>query len=71
MIHAHTGITGSIKGRQNSLNEQVTSLNSDQSKLDRRMESVQKRTHDQFTAMDKAMGQMKGQLNSMMSMMPQ
>lgn len=71
LIHAHTGITGSIKGRQNSLNEQVTSLNSDQSKLDRRMESVQKRTHDQFTAMDKAMGQMKGQLNSMMSMMPQ
>lgn len=70
LVHAHTGITGSIKGRQNSLNEQVTRLNSDQSKLDRRMESVQKRTHDQFTAMDSAMGQMKSQLSSMMSMMP-
>lgn len=70
LIHAHTGITGSIKGRQNSLNDQVTRLNSEQSNLDRRMESVQKRTHDQFTAMDNAMGQMKGQLNSMMSMMP-
>ncbi|MCW8328172.1 flagellar filament capping protein FliD [Photobacterium sp. SDRW27] len=71
LIHAHTGITGSIKGRQNSLNEQVMRLNTDQSNLDRRMESVQKRAHDQFTAMDNAMGQMKSQLNSMMSMMPQ
>lgn len=70
LIHAYTGITGSIKGRQDSLNEQVTELNSEQSKLDRRMESVQKRTHDQFTAMDSAMGQMKSQLSSMMSMMP-
>lgn len=71
LIHAHTGITGSIKGRQDSLNDQITRLNSEQTTLDRRMESVQKRTHDQFTAMDSAMGQMKSQLNSMMSMMPQ
>ncbi|MGF1686032.1 flagellar filament capping protein FliD [Photobacterium japonica] len=70
LIHAHTGITGSIKSRQNSLNDQVSQLNSDQATLDRRMESVQKRTHDQFTAMDNAMGQMKSQLSSMMSMMP-
>ncbi|PSW19550.1 flagellar hook protein [Photobacterium sanctipauli] len=70
LIHAHTGITGSIKGRQNSLNDQNMRLNSEQTRLDRRMESVQKRTHDQFTAMDNAMGQMKSQLNSMMSMMP-
>ncbi|UTV27035.1 flagellar filament capping protein FliD [Photobacterium atrarenae] len=70
LIHAHTGITGSIKGRQDSLNEQRMSLNSEQEKLDRRMDSVQKRVHDQFTAMDKAMGEMKGQLSSMMSMLP-
>ncbi|PSW07604.1 flagellar filament capping protein FliD [Photobacterium lipolyticum] len=71
LIHSHTGITGSIRGRENSLNDQVTRLNSDQAKLDRRMDSVQKRTHDQFTAMDSAMGKMQGQLGSMMSMMPQ
>ncbi|MGF1680416.1 flagellar filament capping protein FliD [Photobacterium minamisatsumaniensis] len=70
LIHSHTGITGSIKGRQNSLSDQNMRLNSEQTKLDRRMESVQKRTHDQFTAMDRAMGQMKGQFSSMMSMMP-
>jgi flagellar hook-associated protein 2 len=70
LLHAHTGITGSIKGRQNSLNDQRMDLNSDQTRLDRRMESVQKRTHDQFTAMDRAMGEMKSQLSSMMSMMP-
>ncbi|OAN18619.1 flagellar hook protein [Photobacterium jeanii] len=71
VIHAHTGITGSIRGRENSLNDQNMRLNSDQDKLDRRMESVHKRTFDQFTAMDKAMGQMQSQLGSMMSMMPQ
>ena len=70
LIHAHTGITGSIRGRQNSLNDQIASLNSAQATLDRRMEGVQKRTHDQFTAMDRAMGEMKSQLSSMMSMMP-
>lgn len=70
LLHAHTGITGSIKGRQNSLNDQRMELNSAQTRLDRRMESVQKRTHDQFTAMDRAMGEMKSQLSSMMSMMP-
>ncbi len=69
LIHSYTGITGSIKGRENSLNDQVTRLNTDQTNLDRRMESVKQRTHDQFVAMDAAMGQMKGQLGSMMSMM--
>lgn len=71
LIHSYTGITGSIKGRENSLNDQVMRLNTDQTNLDRRMESVKQRTHDQFVAMDAAMGQMKGQLGSMMSMMPQ
>ncbi len=71
LIHSHTGITGSIKGRENSLNDQVMRLNSDQTKLDRRMDSVQQRTHDQFMAMDSAMGKMQGQFSSMMSMMPQ
>jgi flagellar hook-associated protein 2 len=68
LIHSYTGITGSIKGRENSLNDQVTRLNTDQTNLDRRMEGVKQRTHDQFVAMDAAMGQMKGQLGSMMSM---
>ncbi|CAG19326.1 flagellar filament capping protein FliD [Photobacterium profundum] len=71
LIHSYTGITGSIKGRENSLNDQVMRLNTDQTNLDRRMEGVKQRTHDQFVAMDAAMGQMKGQLSSMMSMMPQ
>ncbi|GHA47405.1 flagellar filament capping protein FliD [Photobacterium aphoticum] len=70
LIHSHTGITGSINSRQTSLGDQVSRLNTEQANLDRRMESVQKRTHDQFTAMDNAMGQMKSQLSSMMSMMP-
>ncbi|WP_299016124.1 flagellar filament capping protein FliD [uncultured Photobacterium sp.] len=70
LIHAHTGITGSIKGRQNSLSDQMMRLNTEQTNLNRRMEGVQKRTHDQFSAMDSAMGKMKGQLSSMMSMMP-
>lgn len=70
LIHAHTGITGSIKGRQNSLNDQRMALNGEQEKLDRRMDSVQERVHNQFSAMDKAMGEMKGQLSSMMSMLP-
>ncbi|ELR65120.1 Flagellar hook-associated protein FliD [Photobacterium marinum] len=70
LVHAHTGITGSIKSRQNSLNDQMMRLNKEQTNLDRRMQSVYQRTHDQFTAMDGAMGQMKGQLSSMMSMMP-
>ncbi|MDO6543562.1 flagellar filament capping protein FliD [Photobacterium sanguinicancri] len=71
LIHAHTGITGSIRSRENSLNDQVLDLNNDQDKLDRRMDSVQKRTFDQFAAMDNAMGKMQSQFGSMMSMMPQ
>ncbi|MGF1758337.1 flagellar filament capping protein FliD [Photobacterium sagamiensis] len=71
LIHSYTGTTGSIRGRENSLNDQVMRLNTEQANLDRRMDSVKQRTHDQFTAMDSAMGKMQGQLGSMMSMMPQ
>ncbi|NAX46844.1 flagellar filament capping protein FliD [Photobacterium halotolerans] len=71
MLHAYTGVTGSISNREKSINEQVLTLNDDQRDLDRRMEGVYQRTHDQFSAMDHAMGQMQSQLGSMMSMMPQ
>ncbi|QUJ66705.1 flagellar filament capping protein FliD [Photobacterium sp. GJ3] len=71
LLHAYTGATGSISNREKSIHEQVLKLNNDERDLDRRMESVYQRTHDQFAAMDHAMGQMQSQLGSMMSMMPQ
>ncbi|GAB6259881.1 flagellar filament capping protein FliD [Photobacterium sp. CCB-ST2H9] len=71
LLHAYTGATGSISNREKSINEQVMKLGTEERDLDRRMESVYQRTHDQFSAMDHAMGQMQSQLGSMMSMMPQ
>ncbi|WP_087021540.1 flagellar filament capping protein FliD [Thaumasiovibrio subtropicus] len=70
LIHSYTGITGSIRSRENSLNEQQTRLLTEQTKLDDRIESVRKRTYDQFSAMDSAMGQMNSQLTYMQSMFP-
>ncbi len=70
LIHSYTGITGSIRSRENSLNEQQTRLLTEQTKLDDRIESVRKRTYDQFSAMDSAMGQMQSQLAYMQGMFP-
>ncbi|MDW1765544.1 flagellar filament capping protein FliD [Vibrio sp. 1069] len=66
-IHGITGITGSIRTREKSLTEQNYRLSDDQAALDRRMESLEKRTHAKFTAMQDATGKMQGQLGTLMS----
>ncbi|EOX4791268.1 flagellar filament capping protein FliD [Vibrio alginolyticus] len=66
-IHGITGITGSICTREKSLTEQNYRLSDDQAALDRRMESLEKRTHAKFTAMQDATGKMQGQLGALMS----
>ncbi|NAW55141.1 flagellar filament capping protein FliD, partial [Vibrio sp. V41_P2S12T139] len=65
-IHGITGITGSIRTREKSLTEQNYRLSDDQAALDRRMESLEKRTHAKFTAMQDATGKMQGQLGALM-----
>ncbi|EPM7821355.1 flagellar filament capping protein FliD [Vibrio alginolyticus] len=66
-IHGIAGITGSIRTREKSLTEQNYRLSDDQAALDRRMESLEKRTHAKFTAMQDATGKMQGQLGALMS----
>jgi flagellar hook-associated protein 2 len=66
-IHGITGITGSIRTRERSLTEQNYRLNDDQLALDRRMESLEARTHAKFSAMQDATGKMQGQLGALMS----
>ncbi len=66
-IHGITGITGSIRTREKSLTEQNYRLNDDQIALERRMESLEKRTHAKFSAMQDATGKMQGQLGALMS----
>ena len=66
-IHGITGITGSIRTREKSLTEQNYRLSDDQAALDRRMESLEKRTHAKFTVMQDATGKMQGQLGALMS----
>ncbi|HHF0556560.1 TPA: flagellar filament capping protein FliD [Vibrio antiquarius] len=66
-IHGITGITGSIRTREKSLTEQNYRLSDDQAALDRRMESLEKRTHAKFTAMQDATGKMQGQLGALMN----
>ncbi|RXJ72908.1 flagellar hook protein [Veronia nyctiphanis] len=70
-VDRFTSFTGSIKSRENSLNEQKNRLDDDQVTLDLRMEQLEKRTMSQFTAMESAMAQMQYQMSAMMSMMPQ
>ncbi len=66
-IHGITGMTGSIRTREKSLTEQNYRLSDDQAALDRRMESLEKRTHAKFSAMQDATGKMQGQLGALMS----
>ncbi|MGF1756112.1 flagellar filament capping protein FliD [Vibrio makurazakiensis] len=68
-IQGITGITGSIRTREKSLTEQNYRLADNQAALDRRMESLEGRTHSKFTAMQDATGKMQSQLGSMMSAM--
>ncbi len=66
-IQGLTGVTGSIRTREKSLTEQNYRLNDAQVTLDRRMENLEKRTHDKFSAMKDATGKMQGQLGALMS----
>ncbi len=70
-IQSLTGVTGSIRTREQTLNEQNYRLNDDQLALDRRMGELEKRTHAKFSAMQDATGKMQGQLASMMNALGQ
>ncbi|PMH41048.1 flagellar filament capping protein FliD [Vibrio sp. 10N.286.49.B3] len=68
-IHSMTGVTGTIRTREQSLVEQNYRLFDDQSSLDRRMDGLEKRTHARFSAMQEATGKMRSQLGGMMNAM--
>ncbi|WP_165311997.1 flagellar filament capping protein FliD [Vibrio ziniensis] len=66
-IQGMTGVTGVIRNREKTLTEQNYRLNDDQAALDRRMDSLEKRTFDKFSAMQDATGKMQSQLAGMMN----
>lgn len=66
-IQGITGVTGSIRTRERSMVEQNYRLDDDQASLDRRMDSLEKRTHVKFTAMQDATSKMQSQLAGMMN----
>ncbi|MBE4589240.1 flagellar filament capping protein FliD [Vibrio navarrensis] len=66
-IHGITGVTGSIRTREKSLSEQTYRLSDEQAALDRRINSLQERTHAKFTAMQDATSKMQGQLGALMN----
>ncbi|ANW23612.1 flagellar filament capping protein FliD [Vibrio coralliilyticus] len=66
-IQGITGVTGAIRTRERSMVEQNYRLDDDQASLDRRMDSLEKRTHAKFTAMQDATSKMQSQLAGMMN----
>ncbi len=66
-IQQMTGVTGAIRTREKSLTESNRRLGDDQAALDRRMDSLEKRTHAKFVAMQDATGKMQSQLAGMMN----
>jgi flagellar hook-associated protein 2 len=70
-IQSMTGVTGSIRTREKSLTEQNYNLRDDQAELDRRMETIEKRTLDKFSAMQDATSNMQNQLAGMMNALGQ
>ncbi|WP_428771777.1 flagellar filament capping protein FliD [Vibrio sp.] len=66
-IQSMTGVTGSIRTREKSLVERNYRLQDDQAALDRRMGSLEQRTHDKFVAMQDATRKMQSQLAGMMN----
>ncbi|WP_417868726.1 flagellar filament capping protein FliD [Vibrio furnissii] len=70
-IQSMTGVTGSIRTREKSLGDQTRRLSDDQLALDRRMDTLEKRTHAKFSAMQDATGKMQSQLASMMNALGQ
>ncbi len=66
-IQSMTGVTGSIRTREKSMTEQTYRLQDEQANLDRRMETIEKRTHAKFSAMQDATSKMHSQLAGMMN----
>ncbi|WP_117233453.1 flagellar filament capping protein FliD [Vibrio maerlii] len=66
-IHSLTGMTGTIRTREQGMVERNYRLNDDQDSLDRRMQSLEQRTHAKFTAMQDATSNMQSQLAGLMS----
>lgn len=66
-IQGLTGVTGSIRNRERSMIEHNYRLQDDQAALDRRMESLENRTHAKFSAMQDATSKMQSQLAGMMN----
>lgn len=62
-------VDGSLTVKENTLKKQQEGLNDDLEDLNTQMKAYEDRTYKQFVAMDKAIGQMNNQLNSMMSLM--
>ncbi len=70
-IQGITGVTGAIRTRENSLSEQSRRLDDTQEALDRHMDSLEKRTHAKFSAMQDATSNMQNQLAGMMNALGQ
>jgi flagellar hook-associated protein 2 len=70
-IQSMTGVSGTIRTRENSLRDQNYRLNDQQVALDRRMVSLEERTKNKFMAMQDATAKMQGQLSGMMSALGQ
>ncbi|CAM3585113.1 flagellar filament capping protein FliD [Vibrio aquimaris] len=66
-IQGITGVTGTLRTREQTMIDRNYSLDDDQAVLDRRMESLEKRTHAKFSAMQDATSNMQSQLASMMN----
>ncbi|WP_456296904.1 flagellar filament capping protein FliD [Vibrio sp. AK197] len=66
-IQSMTGVTGSIRTRERSMVERNHRLQDEQANLDRRMESIEQRTHAKFSAMQDATSKMQSQLAGMMN----
>ena len=66
-IQSMTGVTGSISNREKTLTERNYRLQDDQAVLDRRMASLEQRTHAKFEAMKDATDKMQSQLAGMMN----
>ncbi|WP_162062612.1 flagellar filament capping protein FliD [Vibrio taketomensis] len=66
-IHGITGVQGALRTREQSLVERNYRIQDDQASLDRRMDSLEKRTHAKFSAMQDTTGKMQQQLAGMMN----
>ncbi|WP_150137210.1 flagellar filament capping protein FliD [Candidatus Enterovibrio altilux] len=69
-IHSFTGVTGTIRNRESSLNNQRVRLRDEQDTLNRRMTDIENRTLKQFSTMDNAMAEMQSQFSAMTNMIP-